>query len=180
MANRSGPRTPDQRKISSDLLTLTYGSLVSQLLKDYENAEDVNKQLDRIGYNIGLRLIEDFLAKTSTPRCHDLRDVADKLQSAFRMYLGINPHISNWSPGNDEFSLILDSNPLTEYVELPDSFLNLRYCNLYAGAIRGALEMVQIEVSTWFVQDYLKGDPTTELRVRFIRRLEDALPAGDQ
>lgn len=30
-----------------------------------------------------------------------------------------------------------------------------------------------------FVQDQLKGDDATEIRVRFIRKLEDAVPAGD-
>lgn len=38
----------DPRKVSSDLFTLTYGSLVFQLAKDLENADDVNKQLDRM------------------------------------------------------------------------------------------------------------------------------------
>lgn len=33
---------------SSELFALTYGSLVSQILKDYENDEDVNKQLERM------------------------------------------------------------------------------------------------------------------------------------
>lgn len=131
------------------------------------------------GYNIGLRIIEDFLAKTNSPRCLDFKDVAEKLQMAFKMYFGTSPSISNWSPGNDEFSLIIDNNPLTEYVELPDSLVTLKYSNIFAGVIRGALEMVQIEVSTWFVQDYLKGDSTTELRVKFIKKLEDALPAGE-
>jgi len=169
----------EARRVSSDLFTLTYGSLVAQLLKDYDNPEDVNKQLDRMGYNIGMRLIEDFLAKTNSPRCLDFKDVAEKLQVAFKMYFGSSPSISNWSAGNDEFSLMLDNNPLTEYVELPDSLLNLKYSNIFAGAIRGALEMVQIEVSTYFVQDYLKGDSTTELRVKFVKKLEDALPAGE-
>lgn len=152
---------------------------MAQLLRDYENPDDVNKQLERIGYNMGLRLIEDYLAKTSAGRCHDFKEVAEKLQSAFKMYLGTTPGVTGWSPANDEFSLIIDNNPLTEYVELPDTILNLRYSNIYAGAIRGALEMVQIEVVTWFVQDYLKGDSTTELRVKFVRKLEDALPAGE-
>ena len=38
---------------------------------------------------------------------------------------------------------------------------------------------VQLEVTSWFVQDALKGDPTTELRIKFIKRLEDAMPAGE-
>lgn len=29
------------------------------------------------GYNIGVRLIEDFLAKSNTGRCHDLKETAD-------------------------------------------------------------------------------------------------------
>ena len=159
----------DPRKISSDLFSLTYGSLVFQLVKDLENAEDVNKQLDRMygiendvidmwscvmiiccpflfdcssGYSIGLRLVEDYLAKTNTPKCFDMKDVAEKIQAAFRMYLNITPSITNWSPGNDEFSIILDSNPFAEYIELPDHLTNLRYCNILPGIIRGALEMV--------------------------------------
>jgi len=36
-----------------------------------------------------------------------------------------------------------------------------------------------MEVTSWFVQDQLKGDNVTELRVKFIKRLEDAIPAGE-
>jgi len=49
-------------------------------VKDYENADEVNKNLDRMGYNIGIRIIEDFLARTNFPRCTDMRDAADKIQ----------------------------------------------------------------------------------------------------
>jgi trafficking protein particle complex subunit 3 len=69
---------------NSELLTLTYGALVTQMLRDFENVEDVNKQLERLGYNMGMRIIEDFLSKTNSSRCLDMRDTADKIQSAFR------------------------------------------------------------------------------------------------
>lgn len=65
---------------NSELFTLTYGAMVSQLMRDYENVEDVNKQLERMGYNIGIRLIEDFLAKTGSGRCYDFKDTAEKIQ----------------------------------------------------------------------------------------------------
>lgn len=74
---------------NSELFTLTYGALVSQLLRDYENAEDVNRQLDRMGYNIGVRLIEDFLARTNTARCVDMKDTAEKIQNVNKI-LGVN------------------------------------------------------------------------------------------
>uniref|UniRef100_A0A131XJJ7 Trafficking protein particle complex subunit n=1 Tax=Hyalomma excavatum TaxID=257692 RepID=A0A131XJJ7_9ACAR len=177
--SRQTVRSTDPKKVSSELFTLTYGSLVAQMLKDYESDEEVNKQLDRMGYNIGLRLIEDFLARTNVGRCYDFRDTAEKLQMAFKMYLGISPSITNWSPAGDEFSLILETNPLTEFVELPESHVNLKYSNIIPGVIRGALEMVQTEVVACFVHDQLKGDSTSELRVKFVRRLEDAIPAGE-
>lgn len=37
-----------------------------------------------------------------------------------------------------------------------------------------------MEVEAGFVQDVLRGDSVTELRVRFIRKLEDAIPVGEE
>ena len=96
-----------------------------------------------MGYNIGVRIVEDFLARTTTARCTDMKDTAEKIQSAFKMYLGVNPTITSWSQSNDEFSLIFEQNPVTEFVELPDNFINLKYCNLFCGIVRGACEMVR-------------------------------------
>ncbi|CAA9997138.1 unnamed protein product [Nesidiocoris tenuis] len=169
----------DAKKVNSELFTLTYGALVSRLIRDHENVDDVNKQLERMGYNIGIRLIEDFLAKTSSGRCYDFKDTADKIQTGFRIYLGITPDVTNWSPANDEFSLQFELSPLTDFVELPDHCVGLKYCNILTGVLRGALEMVQMEVSSSFVRDHLKGDSCTEIRVKFIKRIEDAIPAGE-
>ena len=36
-----------------------------------------------------------------------------------------------------------------------------------------------MDVDVRFVQDQLKGDNITELRLKFIRRLEDAMPVGE-
>ena len=41
------------------------------------------------------------------------------------------------------------------------------------------LIQVQLEVEVTFIQDTLKGDDTSEIRVKFIKKLEDAVPAGD-
>ena len=58
------------------------------------------------------------------------------------MFLGVTPAVSKWSPAADEFSLILDNNPLAEFVELPSGHDNLCYSNILSGVLRGALEMV--------------------------------------
>ncbi|KAA0201473.1 hypothetical protein HAZT_HAZT006878 [Hyalella azteca] len=177
--SRSALKAGEQKKVSCELLSITYGALVAQVMNDYENVDDVNRQLDRLGHDLGVRLIEDFLARANPGRCHDLRDTADKIQQAFKIYLGMNVTIGSWSPAGDEFSIIMDQNPLEEFVELPDSYAGLRYSNLLAGAIRGACEMVQVEVMVAFTADHLRGDNNTELRVKFIKRLEDAIPAGE-
>jgi hypothetical protein len=50
-------------KVSSELFVLTYGAVVAQLVKDCPNIEAVNHQLDLMGYNIGVRLVDEFMAK---------------------------------------------------------------------------------------------------------------------
>jgi hypothetical protein len=56
---------------------MTYGALVVQLIQDYEDYAEVNKQLDKMGYNIGTRLIEDFLARSNLGRCTDFRETGE-------------------------------------------------------------------------------------------------------
>ena len=46
-------------------------------MQDYEDYAEVNKQLDKMGYNIGTRLIEDFLARSGLGRCADFREVGE-------------------------------------------------------------------------------------------------------
>lgn len=67
-------------RVNAELLALTYGSLVVQLVKDYEDYGQVNVQLEKMGYNIGTRLIEDFLARSGNfTRCTEFRDVGEVL-----------------------------------------------------------------------------------------------------
>lgn len=68
-------------KVNSELVVLTYGTIVAQLCKDFDSDYvEVNKQLDKMGYNIGLRLIEDYLAKSNTmKRCANFRETAEMI-----------------------------------------------------------------------------------------------------
>ena len=54
--------------------------MVAQLCSDFDsNYAEVNNQLDKMGYNIGMRLIEDFFAKSGVPRCANLRETAETI-----------------------------------------------------------------------------------------------------
>ena len=45
------------------------------------------------------------------------------------MFLGVVPLVTNWNAAKDEFSLILDYNPLAEYVFLFKCSLFPNYCD---------------------------------------------------
>ncbi len=98
------------------------------------------------GYNIGVRIIDDYLAYTAAEeRCQTFQDTCATLaKDGFRMFLGVTPTVGNWSADGKECSLIIEDNPLTAFVELPEEHAHLHFCNILAGAIRGALEMVRI------------------------------------
>ena len=71
-------------KVNAELVTLTYGTIVAQLCNDYNHDYvQVNQQLDKMGYNIGVRLIEDFLAKSNMGRCGSFRDTAEMISKVW-------------------------------------------------------------------------------------------------
>ena len=75
-------------KVNAELFTLTYGTMVAQMCSDYDqNYVEVNKQLDKMGFNIGMRLVEDYFAKSGTQRCANFRDTAEAISKVSPMFM---------------------------------------------------------------------------------------------
>ncbi|WVZ66856.1 hypothetical protein U9M48_016020 [Paspalum notatum var. saurae] len=187
-------------RVNAELFTLTYGAIVRQLLTDLEEVEEVNKQLDQIrdarveysngladlrspkflGYNIGTRLVDEFLAKSNVSRCVDFKETADVIAKlGFKMFLGVTATVTNWDAEGTSCSFVLEDNPLVDFVELPDTCQGLQYCNLLSGVIRGALEMVSMKTEVTWVRDMLRGDDAYEMRVKLIKQVPEEYPYKD-
>ena len=171
-------------KANTELFALTYGSLITELLKDYDNdIPEINNQLERIGHSIGVRCIDELLAKCEVNGidigpCTSLENTAEVVAKiGFRSFLGMTCDVTNVT--DKSFSLFLYENPLSIFVELPESgdvdngnnntgqpdWSKLKYSNIYCGVIRGALEQVNMKVTCDFVRDVLRGDEVNEIRV---------------
>jgi hypothetical protein len=152
--------------VSAELFTLTYGAVVSQVVRDFEDPKEANAQLEAMGYNLGVRIVDDFCAKSRAVRCRSFRETMETLaRDALRMYLGVTGVVEAWSADGRECSLRLPDNPLADFVELPPALSELRYSNLLCGAVRGALEMLSMRAECTFVSDALHGDEATVMRV---------------
>jgi hypothetical protein len=122
--------------------------MVAQLCRDLNSDyAEVNRQLEKMGYNIGMRLIEDFLARANILECKNFRETADVVAKiGFKIFLNVTPQVANWTADSKSFSLVFEENPLADFVELPDDGRaqdELWYSNILCGVLRGALEMVR-------------------------------------
>lgn len=100
---------------------------------------------------MGIRLIEDFLAKSGWTRCSDFRETAQIVSAvAFKMFLNCCPRVIEIDGNDREFGLVFTGEgeallPLYEFVSLPEELVTegLIYGNILPGLIKGALEMVK-------------------------------------
>ena len=56
---------------------------------------------------------------------------------AFKMFLGITADVIAVNEESKSFSLVLKENPFIDFVELPHNMLELKYCNMLVGVIKG-------------------------------------------
>eukprot|EP00792_Barthelona_sp_PAP020_P013771 TRINITY_DN9292_c0_g1_i1.p1 TRINITY_DN9292_c0_g1~~TRINITY_DN9292_c0_g1_i1.p1 ORF type:complete len:187 (+),score=52.28 TRINITY_DN9292_c0_g1_i1:31-591(+) len=159
--------------INSELFTLTYGAVVSVILQDEVTVEAANNSLFQLGFNLGVRMIDQFFAESRLKACSSFSDTGEVLAKvAFKMFLGITPTIE-WNENGTSFILTFFDNPITHYVEIPRNFQDLKYNNIICGAIKGALEQVNVKVEVNELSSRGTGAEVDTLEVSLIEILQD-------
>ncbi len=163
----------ERKKNRVELLTFMYGSLLVRLTKDIKDIDELNKKIESIGYEMGKRLVDDLIDDFQLGL-----DVSDQNKLMERLinqlteyYLGI---IGTYNQVSEkEYHLIFPENPISFYVELPESLSNLCYSNIICGILRGMLEISGFEVQCEFVKDKMKGDEVNDLKITLVKYIEE-------
>jgi hypothetical protein len=163
----------ERKQIKVELLTFTYGTLLVRLTKDIKDINELNTKIELIGYDIGKRLIDDLI--DDYPRGLDPSDQNKLMEKLIcqlaQYYLGI---IGNYSQtGENEFHLKFTENPISLFVELPESLEGLCYSNIICGIMRGMLEISGFEVKCELVKDKMKGDDINDMKIALVKYIEE-------
>ena len=180
-----------QPKANAELFALTYGALVSELVRDLESADEIQQQLDTMGHSIGIRCIEELLAKlmmenstaSSVSSSPNFVESAELVKLTFRMFLGV---VAETAPVADKpeaaYTCTFAENPLALFVELPaaddgdsgplSGGNRLEYSQLLCGIMRGVLEMLQFDVTCRMTASTLFGDDTNTMLVELQQVLQ--------
>jgi len=169
-------------KVNSELVVLTYGAIVASLCREFNNdMPKVNAQLDRMGFNIGVRLIDEFLAKSNMTACNNFRDTAAVIaRVGLKMFLGCVGDIVRFRDDGRECSMILRQNPLIDMIELPTEMSQLNYHSIICGCIRGALEAVNLHSEVVVMRDELRGASETEIRITLKQIIQETYNDDEQ
>ena len=107
----------------------------------------------------------------------NFRETAEKVASVgMKIFLNASGSISEWSPEGTACTIVIQGNPLEDFVQLPDELQSLRYNNIICGVIEGALEMINIQVECESVKDILQGDASSEIRMVLIESKAEQYP----
>ena len=163
----------ERKKNRVELLTFMYGTLLVRLTKDIKDINELNTKIELIGYDIGKRLVDDLI--DDFQRGLDPSDQNKLMERLINQlteyYLGI---IGTYNQVSEkEYHLIFPENPISSYVELPESLEGLCYPNIICGILRGMMEISGFEIQCEFVKDKMKGDDINDLKITLVKLIEE-------
>ena len=111
--------------------------------------------------------------------CQTFPDTVEVIaRVALKMFLGISGEIKESDESSDSNTQIIrlpSANPFTDFVQVPSEYSELVYANLLCGVIRGALEMVNLNVDCFFSKDVLAGDALSEITIVMKEQMQERI-----
>jgi hypothetical protein len=187
MAAVRGVAAPQLQFVSGELFAMMYGCTVNLLLQEgggtnpaastesmEKRCADVNDALFQMGKRIGIRIVDEFLAKTrGDVPCATLdeavRTIATKALPMFFPGMEHSTRVDVLVPG-EKFLLTLDARPLQGVAELPAPVRDhLWYCNVLCGAISSALNLVELNADVAYEKCTLRGHDCSQIMISKIK-----------
>lgn len=155
--------------ISPEFLSLTYGIIVREIIdNNYNNLNEANKELFNLGFNIGIKLSDEFISTFMIDNCKDISDIGYKLGvESFKHYLNIESKIKIID--KKEFIINFNNNPFEKNLELSEEHDSLVYSNIICGIISGALDNINIYSNCNFEKS-TSSDYFYQIRVQFYKK----------
>ena len=157
---------------------LVYGSFVASLLEITEDVEEVNKKLDEIGYNIGLRLAHDFGRDSSLERIDTPEKVIkDVLVRKWVVLSGSKVPVNVAKDGDNKYILTFAPSVFTQNVQIPELYKGVQFTGMLPGALRGIFEIFHWKVNTKLLEADEKIG--TKVEVEVVEEIPIAVPKTD-
>ncbi|KAL7677823.1 hypothetical protein ACOME3_004056 [Neoechinorhynchus agilis] len=158
-------------KISQELFMLTYGSLVSHLLKKYDGNFEVRSSFfDR--HSDDRYIIHDFIAHHPCGDCKNLKEqLGSSIESAFVFYLNTVVKTFDWSADNHRFHIRFDQLSLMRTMGTTMSIGGVLHWKFIAGMLKGALENLKYRTEIDIVHD--ESSSSSSDSIDFIVQLFD-------
>lgn len=169
--------------LPQSLLGFFYGELVGKILAETGSVLKTNAMLEEVGYNIGVRLVDFYLAEARPSFSNERERVGGIIKGTLKSFIGTNVEIVDWNAEGFQLSVLVPSNCLSANIDLPDALRSssgpLCYMNVLAGIIRGAMDMTRVKCRCSFVKDSLIGDEVNLIRVEILEVIENEFRPDD-
>jgi trafficking protein particle complex subunit 3 len=180
-----------QQKVNAEFFSLTYGALIQELCHDMEDdAASMQQTLETMGHSMGLRSLEELLAKSAVLQLPPLGSTSDDAEDsglsqamatvkiAFKVFFGINVETKRLTTSASEdaepskttagYAINFTDNPLAIFVALPEDESErprFEYCELLCGWVRGLLEALAFDCTCRMESSMLKSADRYQISV---------------
>lgn len=133
----------NNEEVCMELMSLTYGSLVTSVVKSTNNIDDANEKLKKIGENIGNCIVDSLLVSYD----YDVREFQNTKKLIDTYLAKCFKFDFKSEVENDVITITVTGGDLTKYVYIPQVYKKLKYINPIIFSIKQIYAMIHYDVN---------------------------------